>query len=192
MKTKLEELTAAQFIDLASGDTSVLHKKAELADAAALSKATSRIFFEYRQIIDEAGTRAYLERMGDSAKANAKLTLLRMCRNLMELGQYNRMREILEECGVDCGGMPGRRLAAEVLSRLARAMREAERVKEEAATDSHGITDIRKSFDEQTAAMMAHFKFQIDTSTMKATLYAHLVSRFNREIKAQLEALKKK
>ena len=44
----------------------------------------------------------------------------------------------------------------------------------------------------QSEIQMAHFKFQIDVSNMKATLYAHLVARFNREIKAHVEAFKKK
>ena len=51
---------------------------------------------------------------------------------------------------------------------------------------------IRAQFDAQTAAIMAHFKFQIDPATIKATLYANLVARHNREIKAQMAALKKK
>lgn len=38
---------------------------------------------------------------------------------------------------------------------------------------------------------MAHFKFQIDPATIKATLYANLVARHNREIKALMAALRK-
>lgn len=51
---------------------------------------------------------------------------------------------------------------------------------------------IRAQFDALTAAIMAHFKFPIDPATIEATLYASLVARHNREIKAQMAAIKKK
>ena len=88
--------------------------------------------------------------------------------------------------------MSDQRINAEVTSRLERAKRIVAKVEIKEPTKESDVSIIRKSFDEQTAALMAHFKFQIDISTMKANLYAHLVSRFNREIKAQQAAMKKK
>lgn len=191
MITKLEELTAAQFIDLVSGDTSVLHTRREIVSDVKMSDTIHSIVFEYRSIIDESGAKGYISRMGKLIKAKILVLIFKMCRNLVELKEYDRVKEVMTECGIKAYSMSDSRLVAEVNSRLERAKREVSihEIKDE---DTPDIADIRKSFDEQTAAMMAHFKFQIDTSTMKATLYAHLVARFNREIKAQMEALKKK
>ena len=191
MITKLEELTAAQFIDLVCGNTDVLHPKREMVPDSKLSEAVKSIVFEYRKIVDEAGANDYLMRMRNLTRAKTLIVIFKMCQNLVSLNQYDRVREILTECGIKAGAMSDNRLKAEIVSRLERSRKEVKRYEED-DKDTSEITDIRKSFDEQTAAMMAHFKFQIDTSTMKATLYAHLVARFNREIKAQLEALKKK
>lgn len=190
MITKLEELTTAQFIDLVSGNTDVLHPKREIVSDAKLSEAVQTIVFEYRSIVDESGTKGFINRMGMLTKSKTLIVIFKMCRNLLELKQYQQVREIMNECGIRTTSMSDSRLVAEVNSRLERANKEVERLV--GKEDVPEITDIRKSFDEQTAAMMAHYKFQIDTSTMKATLYAHLVARFNREIKAQMEALKRK
>lgn len=191
MITKLEELTAAQFIDLVSGDKRVLLAGREIASEAKLSNAMTTIVFEYRTIVDESGVNSYLTQLRSLIKSKAQVVIFKMCQNLIEVNRYDNVREILDDCGINAGRMSEQRLKAEVKSRLERAKSDVKKFEKD-NEDIHDIKDIRKTFDEQTAAMMAHYKFQIDTSTMKATLYAHLVARFNREVKAQMEALKKK
>lgn len=193
MIERLEQLTMTQFIDLACGDTSVLHPHREIVSPAKVDKVARNIIHEYRTIVNEAGEKSLISSIEDASKANMEVIIFKICTNMIAIAEFERVRDILIEYGVNAGNMSNQRLTAEVKSRLGRAKRRMERTekddKEDKETDK---SDIRKSFDEQTAAMMAHYKFQIDTSTMKATLYAHLVARFNREIKAQLEALKKK
>lgn len=191
MITKLEELTTAQFIDILCGNTDILHSKIEIVSKPKLSEVIHSIVFEYRSIVDESGTKGFISRMGRLTKAKAMIVVFKMCHNLMELKQSNQVREIMNECGIMTTTMSDSRLMTEVTSRLERVKKEVVKL-EEKDDDPPEVTDIRKSFDEQTAALMAHYKFQIDTSTMRATLYAHFVARFNREIKAQMEALKKK
>ncbi len=115
-----------------------------------------------------------------------------MCQNLINLNEHARAREVLIEYGINAQNMKDQRVAAEVKSRLERAKSTIEKIENENRKDKSETINIRREFDSQTAAMMAYFKFQIDTSSMRASVYAHLVARHNREIKAQLAALKKK
>lgn len=192
MKTKLEELTIGQFIDLVCGDTSVLKGKHEIVSQAKVVDALRNIVFEYKEITDQAGMRGYLSTVEELLKAKMTAVLFYMCNNLVALEEYDRLRDVLAEYGVHSGSMNDRRVVAEVTSQLERAKRTITQINEESHSDKAEVTNIRRTFDEQTAALMAYFKFQIDTNTMKATVYAHLIARHNREIKAQLASMKKK
>lgn len=192
MKTKLEELTIGQFIDLVCGDTSVLKGKHEIVSQAKVVDALRNIVFEYKEITDQAGMRGYLSTVEELLKAKMTAVLFYMCNNLVALEEYDRLRDVLAEYGVHSGSMNDRRVVAEVTSQLERAKRTIAQINEESHSDKAEVTNIRRTFDEQTAALMAYFKFQIDTNTMKATVYAHLIARHNREIKAQLASMKKK
>lgn len=191
MITKLEELTAAQFIDLVCGDTSVLLSKHEIVSPGKVAIVTRDIVSKYHSLADEAAFKRHISRIVDIITIKTEIVLYSICNALIAVKEYPSAREILKSAGIKVERMSDQRLTAEVKSRYQRAKFNAEK----SATDEEKtieVADIRKAFDEQTAAMMAHYKFQIDTSTMKATLYAHLVARFNREVKAQMEALKKK
>lgn len=192
MIEKLEQLTIGQFIDLVCGDTSVLAGERDAVTETALIIAMRNIVFEYKEIVDSAGIKSYLSSVEELVKAKMSVVIFRMCQNLVSLNEHDRAREVLTEYGINANTMNDQRVAAEVKSRLERAKSTIARIEAENAKDQHESTNIRREFDAQTAAMMAHFKFQIDTSTMKASVYAHLVDRHNKEIKAQLAALKRK
>lgn len=192
MIEKLEQLSIGQFIDLLCGDTSILTSKREIVSEAKVTNAIRNIVFEYKEIADIAGVRNYLSLMDEMIKAKISSTLFSMCNNLVSLGEHDRAREVMIVYGINAKTMNDQRVAAEIKSRLERAKSTIARIEEESNSDKKEESDIRRMFDEQTASMMAYFKFQIDTTTMKATVYAHLVARHNREIKAQLAAMNKK
>lgn len=105
---------------------------------------------------------------------------------------YDKARVVLDMYGLPSSLWNEKRIDGEVKSRLAKSQRLLEEVEAERDKQTEDIEKIRSLFDGQTAALMAHFKFQIDTSTMRATIYAHLVARNNDEIKAMKKAMKKK
>jgi hypothetical protein len=115
-----------------------------------------------------------------------------MCKNLSILGRYDHVREILREYGVHTDKMTDERVSAEITSRLERAKLTVREIEDGQHKENSDTSHIRMEFDGQMAALMAHFKFQIEPTTMKATLYAHLVARYNREIKAKIAAMKKR
>lgn len=192
MIEKLEQLTIGQFVDLVCGDTSVLTSKREIVNEAVLVITMRNIVFEYKEIVDNAGVKGYLSSVEELVKAKISVVVFQMCLNLVALSEHDRAREVLIEYGINANSMNDQRVTAEIKSRLERAKSTIAKIENENKKDTSESINIRREFDAQTAALMAHFKFQIDTSTMKATVYAHLVDRHNKEIKAQLAALKKK
>lgn len=190
MKTTLDQLTVAEFLDALCGDIKVLLGKHEIVAPEKLREAFLAILFEYKSIADEAGMKGYLSQESNQYKSKGEVLMLKMCDNLIRLKQYDSVREILSEFGLKVDTFTDQRLANEVAGRLARSLAVINRQPEEKHSEDQ-LVDVRQEFNRQTAALMAHFKFQIDPATMKASIYAHLVHRHNEEIKAQMAALKK-
>lgn len=188
MIESLDKLTIGRFIDLLCGDKDVLLSKHEKVSDTRLAIALRNIVFEYREIADPSGAKAYISDVEDLLKAKVSVSLFTVCSNIANMGETDKAKEILEAYGINTKGMSESRLKAEIKSNLERAKYEISRHE----SDESKQLNIRKDFDEQTATLMAYFKFQIDTSTMMATIYAHLVAKYNREIKIQLQAMKKR
>ena len=184
MKEKLDQLTIGQFIDLLCGEVDVILSNHEFAGEDKKGLITRNLIFEYKEIVDPSSAKQYLSIVEDMIKARLEMVLFSMCANLMNLREYDRAREVMIVYGVNAQSMNDQRVAAEVKFRVERAKSKINELQKDKDADTTTSDDIRRQFDEQTAALMAHYKFQIDTSSMKATVYAHLVSRYNREIKA--------
>ena len=182
MKERLDQLMAEEFIDLVCGDESVLLGPHEVVKPERIAVVTRNIVFEFKEIADTAGVGAYLSTVEDLVKGRISVIIFTICKNLLVLKEEARVREILEEYGINAGRMSGARLDAEVSSRLARAEREVSDIESEQEREEE-TGRLRSLFDSQTAALMMHFKYQIDRRTMSATVYAHHVARFNEDVK---------
>lgn len=189
MIESLEQLTIGRFVDLLCGDMTVI-TEGDMMDPLKVEKTARLLVLEYKEISDAGSFRRYLSDTEETAKAKMALQLFTICQFLIGSKRYDKVREILVSSGVRAQSMSETRLSAEVKSRIERAKSNLAKLSEDVADDKHDIEDIRREFDSMTAAMMAHFKFQIDMGTMKATLYAHLYARLVREIKAQKESMK--
>lgn len=191
MIKSLAQLTVSRFIDMICGNHSVLLETGETASAKELAMAASSIVSQYKEISDSAGMKRFISRHETRIKAEVSRMIYSMCINMNGFDGHERVRQVLEACGINAHSMSRQRVEAEVKSRYERARRElleSSRESHEKAADEEAI---RRDFDAQTASLMAHFRFCIDHDTMKANLYAHLVERQSREVKAQLEAMKK-
>lgn len=192
MKQTLDQLTIGQFIELVSGNSNVLLDGDEKIAANDLAATVRNIIFEYKEIADTAGIRNYLTEIEDLAKAKIAVIMFSICDNLIALKFFDKVKEILDEHGMNVMTMSDKMLKAIVKSNLEKAKKTIEKIQESHKDEGGENINVKRSFDSLTAAMMAHFKFQIDTNTMRATLYASLVARYNREVKAQLAAMSKK
>ena len=187
MRTRLEEFTVNEFVDLMCGDLSLIGT----ADNVELVRLVRAIAMEYREIADPAGSKSYMVENEELYKARIEVLFFTFCQNLVTLKRISAARILLEDYGLNVSRYDDERIVAEVDSRLNRAEGKLRRMLHDIKDDERGY-DVRRDFDMQTAALMAYFKFQIDTATMKATVYAHLVERHNSEIKKRLAAMNKK
>lgn len=192
MKETLSQLTVDQFVELICGNIAVLKEKGEKVSSEKLVGAMRNIIFEYKDLADNAGTKSYLLSVEDLIKAKITVLVCSICQNLVSLGEHGHVREVLLEYGIKAGALTDQRIEAEVRSRLERARSTIARIEEQKGSDRYDAKYLRREFDAQTAALMAYFRFQINPSRMKATVYANLVSRHNREIKAQMSVMKKR
>lgn len=191
MKETLDQLTIGQFIDLLCGEVDVILSRHEIVGAERKAIVVRNLILEYKQIADKAGANQYLSTLEEMARARIEVAFFEMCFNLVKLNEPERTREAMMIYGIHAQTMSSQRIEAEAKSRLARAKGRIADIQNVQEVEPPTSEYIRRQFDEQTAAMIAHFKFQIDTTTMKATVYAHLVARQNRDIKSQLAVLSK-
>lgn len=191
MKTRLDELTTAEFIDLVCGHKDVLLRKHEIPNPYKLTIALRNIVMEYRSIADPGGNATYLQRVDAIIKSRLTVTVYSMCQNLVLLEQFERVREILKAAGLPADDWNDKRIESEVHIHLQKGKRAVEEIDDDEDEGEQEGENIRNAFHEMIAAMMAHFKFQIDVSTMMAPVFAHLTARYHAEMKAMKKAMKR-
>lgn len=161
-------------------------------ECAMRTEDVRRIVYEYRMIANPADAKSYIRNSERKSKVKMDVLFYQICKYLISIDQPAYARAALKEHGVNTDRMNDDRLKDHVVSSLNRAKFTLSRLEEGREKEACTVDDIRRSFDEQTAAMMSHYRFQIDIGSMRASEYAHLVARFNREIKARMAKLKKK
>lgn len=195
MKEHITQLTMSEYINLICGDTSVLmEKKSEVLSPQKMMQARNTIIYEFRELSDPTGMQSFLIEQEDKTKTDATIILFKMCKNLLEIKEYDGVREILNEYGLNATRMSNEQIDREVTIHLNRAMTLKKKMEEENQdTTEKEITehDIRMSYDKQAAHLMTYFKFQIDLNTIKASVFATMIDQASRELKAKSEAMKK-
>lgn len=145
---------------------------------------------EYRSIADPGGNATYLQRVDAIIKSRIAVTVYSMCQNLVLLGQLERTREVLIAAGLPAEGWNDKRIESEVHIQLQKSKRAFDEADKDDDNSEEEKENIRNAFNGMIAAMMAHFKFQIDVVKMMAPVFAHLVARYHAEMKAMKKAMK--
>ena len=190
MKTRLDQLTTAEFIDLVCGNKDVILGKHEIPNPYKLTIALRNIVMEYRSIADPGGNATYLQRVDAIIKSRIAVTVYSMCQNLVLLGQLERTREVLIAAGLPAEGWNDKRIESEVHIQPQKSKRAFDEADKDDDNSEEEKENIRNAFNGMIAAMMAHFKFQIDVVKMMAPVFAHLVARYHAEMKAMKKAMK--
>lgn len=190
MKTRLDQLTTAEFIDLVCGNKDVILGKHEIPNPYKLTIALRNIVMEYRSIADPGGNSTYLQRVDAIIKSRIAVTVYSMCQNLVLLQQFDRAREVLIAAGLPAEGWNDKRIESEVHIQLQKSKRAFDEADKDDDNSEEEKENIRNAFNGMIAAMMAHFKFQIDVVKMMAPVFAHLVARYHAEMKAMKKAMK--
>ena len=176
MKRRLDQFTMAQFIDIACGDYSAIDSDGEKARNIA-----SNLMEQYNIAADPASAKARLLENERISKNDAKVKLYRILLNLINVFEaHDEVREILIVAGQ---GNIAKRDNDSLKSKIEQSLRSEEALRERLEDERKGNPlqnaseeDVRASFDQQTARLMAHFKFAINHDSVSASVYANLVN----------------
>lgn len=177
MKTRLDQMSIHQFIDMLCGDLSVLLDGDEETDDVRLEKASSELARTYRAIIDPAGTKAEVSKGGSVKRRRMKIMLFRLCSAMMEMGDDDSVRSILSEYGWRVSGLSRDAVLSKCKSEFVRLEAEEKREADKSVAAVEKDTDIRGSFARETAFLMRYYKMGINMNETTADVYAHLVAQ---------------
>ena len=167
MISRLDELTMAQFVDLACGDYSLVGGDAVRA---------SELIGEFQRVSNPSGYRAQLMECADRERRRARVVLYSVLVVLLSLDGEDDVRRILGEMGrKKLSTMESERLRMQV-EQLARsekaAMERAEAERKDEVVRDAGT--IRGEFYTEAAVLMRHFRMPIDFHAVNAEVYANL------------------
>ncbi|MCM0385731.1 hypothetical protein J8K87_16225 [Bacteroides fragilis] len=191
MKSRLNQLTLSDFIELLCGNHLVLCAPSEILPKEHLNQCAIKLIGEYRAIVNPVATKAMLVEYEDITKQRIDILLLRICQTLMSLNVYDDVREILQMIDCNSLSMTEEQVKSKVEELLRMALFEQKRNDEmrEEEMYSNKLTpdQIRASFDAEIAFMMTFFKMPIDYAT-NAAIYANIVHQADADIKHKLRS----
>ena len=189
---RLDELCLAEFIDIAGGEYGGLAERVGLpASSEEVKKLASSLIVAYRGVADPVGMKMFVSEHGGDAKDRAKMVMYGLMKALVDNGEPDDIEEVrrvlVEELGRSrCGRMSVDELSA-FLSKESRGVEfsvERKKAKKGAATEVHRSSDdVRLGFDAEIAWVMSHYKMNIDTRVVSASVYANLVKNAVDEVK---------
>ena len=184
MISRLDELTMAQFVDLACGDYSLVD-----GDAA----RAGELIGEFQRVSNPSGYRALLNDRTDRARQRARVLLYSVLVVLLSLDGEDEVRRVLAELGRNrLSTMESERLRMQV-EQLARsekaALERAEKEKKEEEVRDAG--KIRGDFYAEAAVLMRHFRMPIDFHAVNAEVYANLRRQAAEEMRTMAAARKR-
>lgn len=180
MKTRLNQLTMAEFIDLHCGDSSVLLENGEHIQEEDLKKKTTDLIFEYRNIVDPVGVKSTLLEYEEVLRDNTKIVFFQVCKKLVSINAFDEVKEILMMYGINLTSATNEKVAQVVEQELKTALHNKERndaIRENTEEDESLNTPdkIRASYDAEIASLMGFYKMSIDIHNLSAAVYANLV-----------------
>lgn len=193
MKTRLSELTLADFIEMECGNLEVLKGRHEVVPRERLVKARYDISNEFQSIASPSSFKSMVIGRGKKTKLRAKVMFFGTLKALVEMYAFDDVRRLLTAYGIDCSKFDDARLAAEVSQQLNAANFDLKRIGIESEDESTATPDdIRKGYEDMVADLMILNKMSIDIETIRASVFASMVRKANEMAKALNAKLKKK
>lgn len=193
MKTRLSELTLADFIEMECGNLEVLkEKRHEVVPMERLVKSRCEISNEFQSIASPSSFKSTLIGRGKKTKLRAKVMFFWTLKALVEMYAFDDVRRLLTAYGIDCSKFDDDRLAAEVSQQLNAANFDLKRMGIESKDESAATPDeIRKCYEGMVADLMIANKMSIDINTIRASVFASMIHKANEMAKAMTAKLKK-
>lgn len=192
MKTRLNQLTMAAFIELHCGDCSVILENGENIPEEDLKKKATDLLFEYRNIVDPVGVKTTLLEHEERLKENTKVVFFQVCKKLVSISAIDEVKELLGMYGINLTSATDETVARRVEQELNTAFHTKERNDAARDNDEEDTLDtpdkIRASYDAEIASLMGFYKMSIDINNISAAVYANLLIQAVKSI----EEIKKK
>lgn len=192
MKTRLNQLTMAAFIELHCGDCSVILENGENIPEEDLKKKATDLLFEYRNIVDPVGVKTTLLEHEERLKENTKVVFFQVCKKLVSISAIDEVKELLGMYGINLASATDEAVAKRVEQELNTAFHTKERNDAARKNDEEDTLDtpdkIRASYDAEIASLMGFYKMSIDIHNISAAVYANLLIQAVKSI----EEIKKK
>ena len=192
MKTRLNQLSMAEFIDLHCGECSVLLENAEHISEEELRKRASDLIFEYRNIVDPVGVKKTLMEYEEKLKENTKIVFFQVCKKLVSMNAIDEVKEVLMMYGINLTSANDEKVSQRVEQELNTAFHTKERNDASRENDEEENLDtpdkIRASYDAEIACLMGFYKMSIDIRNISAAVYANLLTQ---AVKSMQEIKKK-
>lgn len=185
MKSRLNEISLAQFIELLCGNYNVLFDDGDLNDDVGLKECANSLIASYRFISDKTSMKALLVDREDSVKSNMKVFFLRICNMLVLQEEFADVRSLLAMIDEDVSGIGDDILGEKIAELLRYAIFEQHR-NEDAQKKENKVApspdDIRSYYDAEIAFIMTYVKMSIDMHQINAAVYANIVNQVNVDI----------
>lgn len=194
MKSRLDQISIKQFIELACGDTSVLLSDGEDVDAAAVAKASTNLLRDFKRIALPSRAKMDMLDAEDGNKLVMKEKCLRICMALCDQGKHEYAKEVLAELEVNVSTLD----TPDKVARTCKAMLndvvyEVERMQEHLDERKNGAakqdaSQMRNEWYKEVAWVMTVFKMSIDVDNVNACVYANLVFQASERMKQLAKA----
>lgn len=180
MKTRLDQLTLHDLIELSCGDSSVLLDKNETPTETVKLACAQQIMSEYKELATPTQAKMDMIEAEEVQKLQMKEKCLRICLALISQDRPDMAKDVLLELDVNETLLK----SEEAVKSRCKAMldevnyeikRLAEIAEERGQKKQQSISDMRKTWFGEIAFVMSTLKMTIDPATTNAAVYANLV-----------------
>lgn len=180
MKTRLDQLTLHDLIELSCGNSSVLLNKDETPTEAVKLACAQQIMSEYKELATPTQAKMDMIEAEEIQKLQMKEACLHICLALISQGRSDMAKDVLLELDVNENLLNGE----EDIKNRSKAMlnevkyeikRLAELAEERGQKKQQTVTEIRKAWFGEIAFVMSTLKMSIDPATTNAAVYGNLV-----------------
>ena len=180
MKTRLDQLTLQNLIDLSCGDTKVLLEGDETPAEKVIISCIKQIMSEYKELATPTQAKIEMVEQESLTKLKMKEKCIRICLALISQLHMDMARDVLIELGVSEQFLTtDKDITIRCKAMLDEVMFEIKRVQEQEEESGKkkklSPEELRKSWYSEIAFVMSVFKMSIDPMTINAAIYANLV-----------------
>lgn len=180
MKTRLDQLTLHNLIELSCGDSSVLLDKDEAPTETVKLACAQQMMSEYKELATPTQAKMDMIEAEEQQKLRMKEKCLHICLALISQERSDMAKDVLLELDVNENLLKSK----EAIKSRCNAMldevkyeikRLAELAEERGQKKQQTVTEIRKAWFGEIAFVMSTLKMSIDPATTNAAVYANLV-----------------